>query len=113
MKYGRSPDAVKKLMRTRGIKRKAGKLSPGPRVRSRSAYCSSEHVAIGVHMVRWRGQETKTAFAGRLGTSAHRLSQMEAGRHDFTLSELRKIEDVVGRPLFTVTLSATDGAMLH
>jgi hypothetical protein len=110
-KYGRSASAVRKLFKEEGIK-----LRQAPKSLKRLIErepLSSEHVRIGNFLTRCRlsENETKSSVANMLGISANKYGAWEAGRHDFTLSEVQRIGAWLGedRLLLKVVFDAPEG----
>lgn len=103
-KYGRSDKAIRKLMKSENIVRLGMKPATGMKSYLEQDPLSSEHVRLGLFLLRLRGEEEKKSFADRFVTSAIALGKMESGLHDFTLRELQKIGELSGRPIHQLYL---------
>ncbi|MDM7981548.1 MAG: hypothetical protein QUV71_14530 [Rhizobium sp.] len=99
-KHGRSESAIKRLIKDQQICRAHKGQNGGLKRFIEMDALSADHRRLGLHLIRCRGNEEKTSFANALGLSAIRLGQMEAGRHDFTLSEMQNISQLVGERIF-------------
>jgi len=103
-KHGRSPTSIKRLMRSEQVSRTHKRPKGGLKPFIQMDKLSPDHVRLGLHLIRSRGEEKKTSFGRALGVSATRLGQMEAGRHDFTLSEIQNIANLLGEAIFELRL---------
>ena len=64
------------------------------------------HQQIGAKLNMYRELTMKEApkpFAGKMGIASSKLRDMELGYHNFTLSELVKIAEMIGMPLGRLT----------
>lgn len=104
-KHGRSPTSVWNLKREMNISRPAVKR--GMKRFSEMEIISSDHTKLGLYLTRWRQHKgaTKTELANVLKTSASKLGEWEAGRHDFTLSEMQAISEWVGPDRFQLKIT--------
>jgi hypothetical protein len=103
---GRSHWTIKKLVQERkglipGLQRV--KTAKGGR-KPMSAYpiVSEEHRALGVRLNNHRTLKlgwNLDEMADYLGSNRSKVQFMEAGRHDFTLSEIRRISELIGSPM--------------
>lgn len=98
-KYGRSTMAVMKLRERANIIRAKPNMRRGPRKFEEARSLSSHHRAVGSRLTIARANTPVRDFADRLGVSVYVLRAMELGIHDYTLSELLRISDLVGRTM--------------
>jgi hypothetical protein len=98
-KYGRSSSTIDKLIFTSGVVRKYPNTRRGPKRRENGLPLSREHVALGIRLGMARGVEKPQVYADRLGVSPIVLANMEAGLHDFQLSQILKISAMIGQPI--------------
>ncbi|MFB2554033.1 hypothetical protein [Ensifer soli] len=102
-RHGRSKSAIHKLKNAAETIRPTTR-GPGMKRMADLDVISQDHIRIGLHLLRLRGRDGKTAFANALGTSAITLGVMENGRHDFTLRQLQAIAELGDEPFFSLQL---------
>lgn len=105
-KYGRSVSSVKKLMYSRNIKRK-NLNRRGPKSLADKAPLSPLHQTLGMRLS-YLAANYGDRFVGRkLRASTVTLRYMTNGMHDFKLSELVTLADLLGMPLGSIFDSVT------
>lgn len=97
-KYGRSRDTIIKLKNRYRLTRKHPPRRGIAKLTERSEL-SSTHRAVGIHLTLYRDGRNFSEVAPDFGVSAVVLRYMELGIHEFTLSQLQKISDVLGRSI--------------
>ncbi len=97
-KYGRDRDTVLNLRRKHNVVRK---LPPrkGLRPAVEIKQLSPEHRALGVRLSIYRGVRNYSELAQELNVSRHVVKMMEIGAHDFTLRQLLKLSQLMGRSI--------------
>lgn len=98
-KYGRSRDTIIKLKRLYNVLRRVPVARRGGRKAELERSISAHHRALGSRLTVFRANKTYTQVAEELGVSRHILKMMELGAHDFTLSQLLRIEAAIGHPV--------------
>lgn len=108
-KYGRNQSTIAKLL-ARERKRRAAngeplgrkpRNRPDPRAFANLTRLSPTHARVGARLNYYRTvtkQLTPTALGDLLSVSRSLIGKMEAGAHDFTLTELWKIAQLLGSP---------------
>lgn len=99
-KYGRHVSTIWKLVkeeRERNPSRQRKKISRGPRSISEKDTLSPLHVNVGLMIAKHRAVNDITAsdFGSVINSSRIRVRNMEVGAHDFTLSELISLSEVL------------------
>ena len=99
VKYGRSPDTIRKLKKFYNLTRKLPPRKRGQSKASEAISMSPYHRALGSRLTVYRGNKTLTDVSTKLGTSRYVTKMMELGAHDFTLRELIRISEIMGQPI--------------
>ncbi|MDF2996861.1 MAG: hypothetical protein K0R27_2498 [Xanthobacteraceae bacterium] len=111
-KYGnRHPTTIRKMLRVHGAIRKAAPVSKGgPKRLSDLKPLSKVHQAIGIEINRYR---TLTHDLGmsemgeKLNVNRALIRKMELGIHDFTLTEINMISELLGLPVMELLTPKT------
>lgn len=98
-KYGRSRATIIKLFRLFNVKRKVPVARLGPQKTADMKSLSPEHRALGSRLTVYRSNKLLTQVAEELGVSRHILKLMEQGSHDFTLTQLSRIANMLDAPI--------------
>jgi DNA-binding XRE family transcriptional regulator len=104
-KYGRARDTVIKLARLHNLIGNRAVSRNGPRKMADLKPLSREHRTVGVRLTLYRGTRSYTEVAQELNVSRHCLKAMEIGAHDFTLSQMIKISELIGMSINDVVKS--------
>lgn len=99
---GRDPQTIKKLIARDGLRLAANGDRGGRRPMTSYPILSEQHRALGIRMNNHRELTQKwnlDEMARFLGLNRLTVQRMEAGRWDFTLSQLNKIRDMLGLDL--------------
>ena len=92
-RYGRSRSTVIALAREHNVARLNGKKG------SAKTALSKEHVALGLKISLHRDTQSYSEMGEELGVSRHVVRMMELGYHDFTLTQLIKLSNIMGQNL--------------
>jgi len=98
-KYGRSVDTIKKLRRFYNVTRKLPPRNRGAKKVADMVSLSSAHRAIGSRLTIYRASRSYSDVGAELGVSRYVVKLMEAGAHDFTLTQLLRVADVLDLPI--------------
>lgn len=98
-KYQRSKITIHKLLQRSAITRKNPSTRRGPRRRDNALPISREHHAVGIRLNLARGGVGTRDYAAKLGISPQLLARMEVGQHDFKLSQLIAISEMMNQPI--------------
>lgn len=90
-KYGRSRSTIIALCNEHQVQRPKGRKG------SPNSPLSKHHVALGLRLSLHRGSESYSAMGEELGVSRHVVRMMEMGYHDFTLTQLKKLSNIMGQ----------------
>lgn len=99
VKYGRSRDTIIKLKRLHKVLRRVPVSRNGQLKTTSMKSLSSYHRALGSRLTMFRGNRNYTALAHEFGVSRHILKLMEIGAHDFTLTQLSRISEILGHSI--------------
>jgi hypothetical protein len=93
IRYGRSPSTVFKMIKRRGVVRTVENPPSGRKPQAKMPCLGRIHRSIGIRLGMFRTieQSNVTEIGDRLGTSRLKVSNMERGLHDFTITELMQI----------------------
>jgi len=101
-KYGRSRDTLIKLVKTHDVQRCTPLARPGRGKMLDLEPLSEVHKYIGVRINYYRTVQNNWQYK-ELGQLIHAswwlLRKMEQGSHDFTLTEIKQISDLLGVPV--------------
>jgi DNA-binding XRE family transcriptional regulator len=100
-RVGRGRDAVVRLCRIHAIERPNKPV--GPVKMTEMNKLSPQHIALGLKLSRYRNDISASEMAKRLGVSRYVLRTMEFGLHDFTLTQLLRISELLGLTLDQLT----------
>ncbi|TIS85672.1 MAG: hypothetical protein E5W26_10935 [Mesorhizobium sp.] len=101
-KYGRSRDTVIKLARLHNVLRKIP-VKKGARRAADMKALSPQHRALGTRLTIFRENRNYSEAAAFIGVSRHVLKYMELGCHDFTLTQLNRISELLGANFVELT----------
>lgn len=98
-KYGRAKITIQKMLKRMGVERVTPSTNIGGRIKySDLPVVSHTHKAIGVRLNLYRTlnlKENLTEFSGRIMVNRDTLRRMELGVHDFTLTELGRVAQML------------------
>lgn len=96
-KYGRTVRTISKLLARSGVIRKNQPSRRGPKQLLNNVALSRTHHAIGLRLAMARAKSAGgyAEFAQVLGVSVWVLKTMEVGQHDYKLSQLQTISEVL------------------
>lgn len=97
-KYGRATSTIQKIQSRNNIKRD-NTSSVGRKKLVDLKPISEFHRRVGMKISFARGITSVTDYGLTLGVSAQKVTHMELGFHDFTLSELITISRIVGKSI--------------
>ena len=97
-KYGRDRNTLIKLKREHQITRPSGHRN-GPKPAVELKQLSPAHRALGLRITAYRGVRSYTELGEELNVTRHVVRMMEIGAHDFTLRQLQKLSEVMGRSI--------------
>jgi hypothetical protein len=97
-KYGKSPATIAKI-RGRHVHERPVHTKSGPKPIHLRKKLGEGHKALGIRLTLKRAGQTFTEFGAELGVSRVIAQQMEAGVHDFTLTQLLKAKEILGLSL--------------
>lgn len=98
-KYGRSRDTVIKLKNRFDVVRRVPQSRMGPKKTVDMKPLSPQHRTLGIRLTLHRGDRSYTDVARELNVSRHVVKMMEIGAHDFTLTQLLKLSEQLGRTI--------------
>lgn len=112
VKYDRARDTITKLKERYSITRPTT-VRKGSIPLSQRQSISTNHRAIGVRLTLFRDDRLITDLADQMNVSRTVYKAMEVGAHDFTLTQILRISEVLGVPAedlwVPMTLKATQG----
>jgi hypothetical protein len=95
-KHGWHPSTISKFQAQQNIVRPEGGGKSGPQRDEGRLPISPSHKALGIRIGLYRASRNYTEFGEILGVSRVIVKNMEHGFHDFTLSEMTRIVNILG-----------------
>ena len=112
-KYGRSAITILKTMQGRGLKKMVPRSRHSIYRTMTNGPLSPAHRALGVRLSIYRGIRKYTDVAEDFKISRHVLKSMEIGAHDYKLTELQRIAEVLGEPIATIITPITTTGIMN
>lgn len=98
-KYGRSRDTIIKLKNRHKVVRRVPQSRMGPKKTVDMKPLTHQHRTLGIRLTLHRGERSYTDIAHELNVSRHVIKMMEIGAHDFTLTQLITISEIMGQSI--------------
>lgn len=90
-KYNRSPATIQRLIKLNNVQRPKG-TQKGQRSLNETKPLSPQHHWIGIRL---QILDTDNQLRERLGVSRYAFAAMKLGAHDYSLSQLQRIADIL------------------